>query len=91
MKEMPEAWYLLYTKPRKELMVETKLNLESIKVFCPMMQECKWEGGRTISNIKPLFPGYLFVNLSLLNDYYRVKWTPGVNRFISFGDCPVSV
>lgn len=91
MKNMSKAWYLIYTKPKKELLVKDNLSIGNIESFCPTIEEYRWKCGRLAPSIKPFFPGYIFANLSLSSDYYRVKWMQGVKKFISFGELPVPV
>ncbi|MFQ5900235.1 MAG: transcription termination/antitermination protein NusG [Thermodesulfobacteriota bacterium] len=88
---MSKAWYIVYTKPKKEPIVEIKLGQKMIPVFCPMTQETGWRKGRVVFRPKPFFPGYLFVHISIESDYYMVKWTHGVKRFIGCGDLPLHV
>lgn len=88
---MSEAWYLIYTKPKKELFVKHNLSIRNINTFCPTIEEYRWKCGRLEPNIKPFFPGYIFAYLSLLSDYYKVKWMSGVKKFITFGDLPLPV
>ncbi len=88
---MSETWYLIYTKPKKELLVKHNLSISNINAFCPTIEEFSWRSNGLVSNIKPFFPGYVFVYLSLSSDYYKVKWMHGVKKFISFGELPVPI
>jgi len=38
--------------------------------------------------VAPLFPGYLFVHIDLEDQFSHVVWTPGVRKFIGFGELP---
>jgi transcriptional antiterminator RfaH len=78
-------WYVVRTKTRKEDYAAQQLERRNVSVFLPRILEY----GR--DQIAPLFPGYLFVNIALLEQYYRVVWTPGVRNFVAFGAVPTPV
>ena len=78
-------WYVVRTKVRKEDFAVQQLEQRGVNVFLPRILEY----GR--DQIGPLFPGYLFVHIALVEQYYRVVWTPGVRSFIAFGAVPTPV
>lgn len=78
-------WYVVRTKARKEDFAVQQLEQRGVGVFLPRIVEY----GR--DQIAPLFPGYLFVHIALVEQYYRVVWTPGVRSFIAFGAVPTPV
>ncbi len=82
-------WYVVYTKPAKEAYAIMHLGRKRIRVFCPWIREHYWKKGRVEKRLRPLFPGYIFVHIVLDEEYYKVKWTPGVKRLISFGGRPI--
>jgi transcriptional antiterminator NusG len=48
--------------------------------------------GRKKKFLKPIFPGYIFVEIELNDNFwYEVKNTPGVINFISCGNDPIPV
>jgi transcriptional antiterminator RfaH len=61
----------------------------SIATYLPRI--VLWPRPAVGSAIAPMFSGYLFARLSLLEDFAKVTRTPGVKSFISFGDGPVSI
>lgn len=75
-------WYVVRTKTRKEDFAVQQLERRDVAVFLPRIVEY----GR--DEIAPLFPGYLFVHIALLEQYYRVAWAPGVRSFVAFGLTP---
>jgi transcription elongation factor/antiterminator RfaH len=81
-------WFVVRTKTRKEDVAKVNLERRGVQVFLPRMREF---GRRRMTRVTPLFPGYLFVNVSLLASYYRVVWTPGVRTFVAFGEHPTPV
>jgi transcriptional antiterminator RfaH len=78
-------WYVVRAKVRKEDFAVQQLERRGVAVFLPRIFEYARE------EIAPLFPGYLFVQIALLEQYYRVIWTPGVRSFVAFGPMPAPV
>ena len=78
-------WYVVRTKNRKEDYAVQQLERRGVAVFLPRILEYGRE------EIAPLFPGYLFVRIALLEQYYRVVWTPGIRSFVAFGPTPTPV
>jgi transcriptional antiterminator RfaH len=77
-------WYVVYSKPQKELRAEFHLRSRGVEVFYPRLQLPSYVDVRR--QIVPLFPGYLFVKIVLATQFYNVVWAPGVNRFVgTFG------
>lgn len=66
-------------------------------VFLPMLEDrSKWRSRRT-PVVEPLFPSYLFVQMSLEpmslepSSWHAVRWTPGVRRIVGTGEVPTPV
>jgi transcriptional antiterminator RfaH len=80
MKELfkTSRWYLLSTKPRSEKIAYENLNNQGHETFLPTLT--------LESQIKALFPGYIFVKPRLEASYISIKSTKGVAQFIKFGD-----
>lgn len=88
-----DSWYAVQTKPRREDQVLAWLSQRaSVPVFLPKLESLRRRRGRKVRLIEPLFPSYLFVRISLeAEDWYKVKWTPGVRRIVGTGEVPVPV
>jgi len=87
---MPKtAWYIVYGKPQKEELAQFHLKQKAVHTFYPRLLLPKFSRKR--KRIVPLFPNYLFVNITLTTAYYHVLWTPGVKCFVSFNDIPAPV
>lgn len=82
---LDQHWYVVRTKTRKEDFALQQLESRGVGVFMPRLVEY----GQDV--VEPLFPGYLFVRIALLAQYYRVAWTPGVRGFVAFGATPTPV
>ena len=81
---VPE-WFVVRTKAKREDYALLQLERRGVAAFLPRVLEY----GR--DQIAPLFPGYLFVHIVLLAQYYRVVWAPGVRAFVAFGEVPTPV
>ncbi len=86
---MPDAdnWYLVRTKPHKELWVRDQLAAFSTEIFLPLLRTHR----RRKTIVAPLFPCYLFARFDLRNNYFSVKYTPGVQGLVSAGREPLAV
>jgi transcription termination/antitermination protein NusG len=86
----PANWYAAYTRSRHEKMVSRQLEERSIACFLPLYSSVRrWKDRRKTLEV-PLFPGYVFVHISL-EDRIRVLGTPGVARFVSVNGRPAEV
>lgn len=87
-------WYVLRTMTGQEDRVKTRLENkeECLNILLPKNEITYKVRGKERKRLKPLFPGYIFVQMELQDEYrYLVKNTPGVINFIGFGNKPSSV
>ena len=84
-------WYVVHTKPRREELVRVLLDQMGLDVFVPMVLEWSRSRRRTKEQVNLLFPGYLFVSMSVARDLTRVRWTPGVSSVIGPPENPSRV
>ena len=82
-------WYVLHTKPRRELLVTSQLeHAEALTIFLP---EVIQQGPRGVQPL-PLFPGYLFVQVDLQSSAAgRLIHTPGVIGLVGSDRQPTPV
>jgi len=84
------AWYATYTHARHEKKVAQQLEERHIEYFLPVYRSLRrWKDRRKELDLV-LFPGYVFVRLSLA-DRLRVLQLPGVVRFVSFNGQPAAL
>lgn len=86
------TWFLAQFKPNSHNIAERNLTRQGFRTFLPMQEETKRARGKFITQMRPLFPGYLFVAL----DMHRGGWraansTYGVTRLVSLGKEPTPV
>jgi transcription elongation factor/antiterminator RfaH len=79
-------WYAMQTKANKEKEVEKRLSDLRIEVFLPWMRTRRRIGSRFHWVLIPLFPGYLFCRLDLLESGKVARYAPGVKDFLKFGN-----
>ena len=83
-------WYVICTMPRHEKQVAAQLSGRSIEHFLPLYEEVHRWKDRRAKVLLPLFPGYVFVRVPLM-DRLQVQMVPGVLRFVGFGGPPVAL
>jgi len=85
--ESVERWYATYTNPRHEKSVAQQMQLRQIDCFLPLYRSVRrWKDRRKELNL-PLFPGYVFVRIPLV-ERLRVLTLPGVVRIVTFQGRP---
>jgi len=86
------AWFLAQLKPNCASIAEKNLNRQGFATFLPLEEETKQRGGKFVTAVRPLFPGYIFVSFDVTNGPWRaVNSTSGITRLVSFGKAPAPV
>ena len=81
------GWYLLSIKPNAYRLAEENLARQGFSVFSPKHNSTKKKGSRFVNHLQPLFPGYLFAEVSKSSPEVKVlNSTRGVKKIISFND-----
>lgn len=87
---MQVSWYVLHSKPNKESLLGEQLSLRKIETFLPQIRV--HPVNPRARKIKPYFPGYVFVRLSLDEVGLSVlQWLPGAIGFVSYGGQPSTI
>ena len=82
-------WYLLQLKPNSHRIAERNLNRQGFKTFLPMQEVTRRKASHFVNDLKPLFPGYIFVSFdSEIDAWRKINSTMGVSRLVSFGSEP---
>ncbi|AXE65040.1 hypothetical protein BBF93_13035 [Hyphomonas sp. CACIAM 19H1] len=85
-------WYVVQTLTAQECVAITNLNRQKYRTYCPMISRTVRHARKTSIRQKPLFPGYVFVNLDPSKDnWHSVNGTYGVSRLIAFDGRPSPV
>ena len=86
------TWFLAQFKPNSHNIAERNLTRQGFHTFLPMQEETKRARGKFITQMRPLFPGYMFVALDMLLGSWRaVNSTYGITRLVSLGKEPTPV
>lgn len=86
------AWYLVYCKPRQEAVAQTNLERQGFPVYLPLARVARKRVGRRVTLLEPLFPRYLFIELSAQTDNWApIRSTLGVSTLVRFGGLPARV
>ncbi len=83
-------WYAAYTRANHERRVADQLAERGVENFLPEYESVRKWKDRKVRLQMPLFPGYVFVHLSLQNRL-RVLQVPGVACLVGFAGRPVAV
>lgn len=87
---LTSKWYVLHSKPHKERILWRQLKDQGFEVFYPHILLRSVKPG-VIKN-KPLFPGYLFVNVNLeVVGKSTFNWMPLSNGLVSIDGKPALV
>jgi len=82
-------WYLAACKPRQEKRASEHLDNQGIEYFLPEITVEKKRQGKVISQIEPLFPGYIFIQLDDDHPLWsKVRSTRGLRDFVRFAGKP---
>ncbi len=85
-------WYVVQSKPGQAEKAAQELRNQGFEVFLPLVKVEKLKRGKRIEQEEPLFPGYLFIELSEVASNWRpIRSTRGVARVITFGNQPAVV
>jgi len=80
-------WYAVYTRANHERRVAGQFAEREVECFLPEYESVRKWKDRKVRLQLPLFPGYLFVHMALL-ERLRVLQVPGVVRLVGFKGSP---
>jgi transcriptional antiterminator RfaH len=82
-------WYVVQTQPNRENLAVSHLERQGFDVWLPRIERIISHARQTKRVRRPLFPGYLFINLDLRTARWRaINGTVGVNHIVSLGQAP---
>jgi transcriptional antiterminator RfaH len=84
-----DPWIVVNTNPHRERLVLDNLRRQALNAYCPMIRR-RWSHARRVESVlRPLFPGYLFVQANADPERWRpLRSTHGVRTVVSTGDRP---
>ena len=86
---MAVEWYVVETQRHREPVARAVLAERGIASYLPRVEQ--WPRPAVGSAVAPMFPGYLFVRVSLHDEGHRVMRSNGIKAFVAFGGEPVPV
>jgi transcription antitermination factor NusG len=87
--EIPH-WYAVHTSAQREKKVASYLLNAGVEQFLPVYQDRRRWKDRVVTLETPLFTGYVFVRIALLNKLTVLK-APGVARFVVQNGVPAVI
>ena len=87
--DLLKKWFILQFKPNSHRLAERNLNRQGFESFLPLHEVTKYKYNRYVGDLRPLFPGYMFVAFDPESGPWRqIKCTIGVSKLVSFGGQP---
>lgn len=81
MTKMKKNWYAVYTKPRCEKRVSALLTKKKVENYCPLNRTNGQSIDRKKAALEPLFPCYVFVNITEM-EMQAIRQTSDVVNFV---------
>jgi transcriptional antiterminator RfaH len=86
MENFGQGWCVLYTKPNHEKKVDEQLRKMNLSSYLPTVKKLKtWCDRKKYVDI-PLFPSYVFVQITDLQQYYKSLKIDGVLNYVRVGN-----
>lgn len=85
-------WIVATTHPHSEAIAREHLERQGFTVYCPMIRKRRSHARRVDTVLRPLFPGYIFVHLSVASGIWRpIQSTTGIRTIVRFGEEPATL
>lgn len=81
-------WIAVNTNPHREHIVLEHLHRQALTAYCPMIRKHRSHARRVEMVLRPLFPGYLFVQANTDLRWRPILTTHGVRTVVRTGDEP---
>ena len=87
-----QTWYVVQTKPNAEAMAFRNLENQNFPAFLPLQKLTRRKGTTFQTQLRPLFPGYMFVAQDpAAGQWRKIKNTRGVARLVRLAAEPTPV
>jgi len=83
-------WFVIYTRPRWEKKVDSLLQMQDIKSYCPLKKQRHQWADRMKDVEVPLFSSYVFVYINPREEL-KVRLTLGVVNFVYYMGKPARI
>jgi len=86
------SWFVVQTQAGKERLAAAHLGRQGFETLFPQLWRSVRRSRKSVNVLKPMFPGYVFVNV----DMERMRWrainsTVGVSKLVRFGEKPAAL
>lgn len=86
------SWFLVLCKPNATHLARQNLRNQDFGVFLPLQKITRRKAKQFQTILRPLFPGYLFVQLDpMAGRWHKINNTRGVSRLVRLGAVPCPV
>lgn len=86
MENFGQGWCVLYTKPNHEKKVDEQLRKMNLNSFLPTVKRLRiWCDRKKYVDV-PLFPSYVFVQITNLQQYYKSLKIDGILNYVRVGN-----
>lgn len=86
---MQGSWFVVQTQPRAEAKAKRHLVNQGFTTYMPVYERRVRHARRTEMVLRPLFPGYLFVQLDPeMHRWRSINGTVGVRQILTDGNAP---
>ncbi|MCE5274630.1 MAG: transcription termination/antitermination NusG family protein [Syntrophaceae bacterium] len=87
-----KQWFVIQTNPKEEKLACLVLSQQGIHIYQPFMEKYVFHARRKTLKKYPLFPNYLFVNISPTEeDFHKIRWSRGVRRILIDNHQPIPI
>ena len=85
-------WFVAQYKPNSFFVAKKNLENQGIETFLPLIEMTKRKAARFLTELKPLFPGYIFISFNVQNFEWRsINNTVGLSRLIVLNNIPQTI
>jgi transcriptional antiterminator RfaH len=89
---LSKKWFILQFKSNSHYLAERNLRRQGFQSFLPLQKIISHKSSRYVSDLRPLFPGYMFVAFDPISGPWKqINCTIGVSKLVSFGGQPSPV
>lgn len=89
---MTSLWMVATTHPHREDFAIRNLEQQNFSVYCPMLLKRIKHARRSYDALRPLFPGYIFVERSEPSQQWRpILGTLGIRSILRNGEAPAGL
>jgi transcriptional antiterminator RfaH len=80
-------WHLVLCKPNQYHIAQRALTRLDCEIFLPLQHAQRRWRGRILRDLRPVFPGYVFVGMDPARPIWQsIRTASGVSRIIGFGE-----